>query len=105
MERGRSLLQADPAAALRQSGIAAFPFLSRDGVCVPYLTAAVDRVRDITAEERVILPVDHTGWHVRQMDRRLAAYYAEVASASVSVQDILARVHAIDDLREPLIGG
>ncbi len=98
-------LQADPAAALRQSGIAAFPFLSRDGVCVPYLTAVTDRVRDITAEERVILPVDHTGWHVRQMDRRLAAYYAEVASASVSVQDILARVRALDDLREPLIGG
>ena len=55
-------LQTDLAAALRQSGIAAFPFLSRDGACVPYLTAVTDRVRDITAEERVILPVDHTVW-------------------------------------------
>ena len=98
----RDSIRANTLEFLRQTGIASFPFLSRDGALNPYMPTAGERARDIAGERVYFSPADYHGYYVAQMDKRLAGYYAEVAGASVSAADIAARIKALEPGKEPL---
>lgn len=95
-------LRTDTRAFLHQTGIGAFPFLSRDGLLPPYQQGKSTRARDITRETVYFSPADYHGYYVSQMDERLRSYYIEVANASVGAGDIAARIQVLGAEKEPL---
>lgn len=98
----RDSIRANTLEFLRQTGIASFPFLSRDGALNPYMPTAGSGPGPLRGNPGVFLPADYHGYYVAQMDKRLAGYYAEVAGASVSAADIAARIKALEPGKEPL---
>ena len=95
-------MEEDMPAFLRRTGIAAFPFLSHNGMTNPYRSGNTARTRDLSAEKVFFAPDDYHGYYVRQMDAKLTAYYAEVAGTSVGISDVLARVDILRNSKEPL---
>lgn len=95
-------MREDQAAFLHQTGIAAFPFLSRDGALNPYVEQTREKALDITTETVFFAPTDYHHYYVTQMDRRLKDYYVEVAGSSVTVADIAERIRVLSVNKEPL---
>lgn len=87
---------------LQQTGIAAFPFLSRNGALNPYMVQPDTVARDITADRVLFVPGDYHYYYVSEMDRRLWEYYEEVAGPSVTPSDIDQRIQVFSGDKEPL---
>jgi len=85
-----------------ESGIATFPFLSRDGYLNPYQKYAKDNARDLSLHQVFFSPSDYHGYSVKSMDDRLCGYYEEVAGISITAEDIMARIKVLSKEKEPI---
>ena len=88
---------------LHKSGIAAFPFLSSDGIVNPYIERKSYNVKNISDYSYFLPPSDYQGYYNNQLERYLYQSYIDVVKAGVTVEDVLLNIKTQYIKRKPII--